>query len=129
MAINNYIKSLHGEPPEEHNAIKTFLLIIGAVFSGYTASQFPPEFLSLFATPFGQFIIFMILGLGYYSYKNLEFIIYDSILYVIMLQILLFISKEIYKNENGNKNGNRNGNENRNENENSIEKNNLNIQK
>ena len=111
MPLNNYIKSLQGGPPEEHHAFKTFLLIMGAVFAGYTASQFPPKFLLFFSTPLGQFITFMILGLGLYQTKNIEFVVYDSILYVILLQILQYISKEIYeeqkdkddKKENNNK--------------------------
>ena len=113
MPINTYIKSLSGGPPEEHNAFKTFLLIIGAVFAGYTASQFPPKFLLFFSTPLGQFSIFMILGLGLYQTKNIEFVVYDSILYVILLQILQYISKEIYeeqktKNDKDNKTENNN---------------------
>ena len=103
MPLNNYVKSLQGGPPEEHHAFKTFLLIIGAVFAGYTASQFPPQFLLFFATPLGQFITFMILGLGLYQTKNIEFVVYDSILYVIVLQMLQYISKEIYE-EQKNKN-------------------------
>jgi len=99
MPLNNYIKSLQGGPPEEHHAFKTFLLIVGAVFAGYTASQFPPKFLLFFSTPLGQFSIFMILGLGLYQTKNIEFVVYDSILYVILLQILQYISKEIYEEQ------------------------------
>ena len=96
MPLNNYIKSLQGGPPEEHHAFKTFLLIIGAVFAGYTASQFPPKFLLFFSTPLGQFITFMILGLGLYQTKNFEFVVYDSIVFVILLQMLQYISKEIF---------------------------------
>ena len=113
MPLNNYIKSLQGGPPEEHHAFKTFLLIMGAVFAGYTASQFPPKFLLFFSTPLGQFSIFMILGLGLYQTKNIEFVVYDSILYVILLQLLQYISKEIYeeqktKNDKDNKKENNN---------------------
>ncbi len=104
MPINTYIKSLSGGPPEEHNAFKTFLLIIGAVFAGYTASQFPPKFLLFFSTPLGQFSIFMILGLGLYQTKNIEFVVYDSIFYVILLQLLQYISKEIFDEQQKNKN-------------------------
>ena len=113
MPINNYIKSLKGGPPEEHHAFKTFLLIVGAVFAGYTASQFPPKFLIFFSTPLGQFVIFMILGLGLYQTKNIEFVVYDSILYVILLQMLQYISKEIYeeqKDEEDKNNNNQNNN-------------------
>ena len=112
MPLNNYVKSLQGGPPEEHHAIKTFFLIIGAVFAGYTASKFPPQFLLFFATPLGQFVTFMILGLGLYQTKNLEFVIYDSILYVILLQILQYISKEIYEEQSEGKDNNKQQNDN-----------------
>ena len=113
MQINKYIKSLQGGPPEEHHAFKTFLLIIGAVFAGYTASNFPPQFLLFFATPLGQFVTFMILGLGLYQTKNLEFVVYDSIIYVILLQILQYISKEIYKEQNKGEDDNKQKNDNK----------------
>jgi hypothetical protein len=136
MPINNYIDSLQGGPPGEHNAFKTFLLIIGAVFSGYTASQFPPQFLIFFSTPLGQFITFMILGLGLYQTKNIEFVVYDSILFVILLQMLLYISNEIYEEQNKGKNkGENNDNEDKDtdkkkhKNNNNNNNNNININK
>ena len=54
----------------------------------------------------------MILGLGLYQTKNLEFVIYDSILYVILLQILQYISKEIYEEQSEGKDNNKQQNDN-----------------
>ena len=81
--INEYLTSIKGGPPEQHHAISTFLLIIGAVFAGYTAVNFPPELLELCSHPLGQFIIFVVLGFGLYKNVNKMFIIYDSIIYYI----------------------------------------------
>ena len=57
----------------------------------------------------------MILGLGLYQTKNIEFVVYDSILYVILLQLLQYISKEIYeeqKNKDNKKENNKKENNN-----------------
>ncbi len=97
LYFKEYLTSIKGGPPEQHDAISTFLLIIGAVFAGYTAVNFPPELLELSSYPLGQFFIFMILGLGLYKKVNKIFIIYDSIIYVIILQLMLYLSKLYYK--------------------------------
>ena len=100
MFFKEYLTSLKGGPPEQHHALSTFLLIIGAVFAGYTAVNFPPEFLELFSHPLGQFIVFIILGFGLYKKVNKFFIIYDSIIYVIVLQLMLYLSKMYYNKNN-----------------------------
>ena len=60
---NGYFRSLLslGSKYPKHNVKAALQLVIGAVFAGYTATQFPPEFLKLFERPLAQFMIFFLL--------------------------------------------------------------------
>ena len=70
LYFKEYLTSIKGGPPKQHHAISTFLLIIGAVFAGYTAVNFPPELLELSSHPLGQFFIFMILGIARFDFSK-----------------------------------------------------------
>ena len=68
--FRQYLRSLSGGPPATHRFDSTFLLMVGSVFAGYTATAFPEKFLKNFEHPIVQFLIFYILGLSTSTSKD-----------------------------------------------------------
>ena len=108
--VRNYSRSFLGIGSKfpNHNIKASLQLVIGAVFAGYTATAFPPEFLKLFEHPVAQFFIFFLL---FNSMEHVPgfptiFVVVDAVLFTIMIQIVLRIVREMYKkkeNENNDK--------------------------
>lgn len=106
--VQNYSKSFLGLGSKfpNHNIKSSLQLVIGAVFAGYTATAFPPEFLKIFEHPLAQFFIFFLLfnSKQYSPGFPMIFVVIDSVLFTIMIQIVLRIVKNLYKkNEQKNK--------------------------
>ena len=106
--VQNYSKSFLGLGSKfpNHNIKSSLQLVIGAVFAGYTATAFPPEFLKIFEHPLAQFFIFFLLfnSNEYSPGFPMIFVVIDAVLFTIMIQIVLKIVKELYKkNEQKNK--------------------------
>jgi hypothetical protein len=78
------------------------LMIFTSFVGGYMISDFPRKFLDLFNHPFGQFIAFIAINIiARYQNKsfNMTYIIIESIISVILLQLFKFIVFSIYKNK------------------------------
>ena len=88
-----------------HNINLALQLVIGAVFAGYTATAFPPDFLKLFEHPIAQFFIFFLLFNTVERINGFPriFIIIDALMFTIFIQIAIRLIKEYYKNKDENK--------------------------
>ena len=75
------------------------VVLLSGFVGGYTVMNFPTEFLKLFSTPIGQFIALLtILYIYYKDDTDITFlnIVYESLLYVVVLQLLAVILNFIY---------------------------------
>jgi len=75
------------------------VVLLSGFVGGYTVMNFPTEFLKLFSTPLGQFIALLtILYIYYKDDTDVTFmnIVYESLLYVVVLQLLAVILNFIY---------------------------------
>ena len=91
--IVNYIIGKNG-----NGLNQGIIMILSSIVGGYMVSDFPKEFLNLFTTPIGQFIAFIIINLAFYMDKNVsfEYIILESLIYMIILQVMKFVINKIY---------------------------------
>lgn len=83
------------------NKIPTLILIMSAFAGGYTVSDYPKEFLNLFTTPIGQFLVFYsILYIVYIENPDVKFydLILESLIAVFIIQFVKLILFKIYKN-------------------------------
>lgn len=105
--FRQYANSLMGGPPASHRFDSTFLLMTGAVFAGYTATAFPPQFLEKFENPLVQFIVFYILGLSTSTSKDSIklLVIGDAFVTTLLLQLSIYLVNYYY-GVNGNENDN-----------------------
>lgn len=100
--LSRYAKSLSGGPPASHTVRQGALLILGAVFAGYTATAFPPQFLKLFEKPWMQYIVFLVLfSSNYWGESSLPkmYVFLDALLFTILLQMAIHFAKKAYKTE------------------------------
>jgi len=75
------------------------VVLLSGFVGGYTVMNFPTEFLKLFSTPIGQFIALLTIIYMYYKDDtDVTFldIVYESLLYVVILQLLSVILNFIY---------------------------------
>jgi len=94
-----YLESLGGGPPASHTVRQGAQLILGAVFAGYTATAFPPQFLKLFETPLMQLFIFFILFYqNYWNQKGFPkwYIVLDAVLFTAFLQGAIYLARKYY---------------------------------
>ena len=104
--LRQYFRSLSGGPPASHRFDSTFLLMVGSVFAGYTATAFPEQFLKKFEHPIIQFIIFYILALSTSTSKDSIKIlaIGDALLTTILFQSSVYLANKYYDNIEGHAN-------------------------
>jgi thiol-disulfide isomerase/thioredoxin len=103
--LSRYAKSLAGGPPASHTVRQGALLVLGAVFAGYTATAFPPQFLKLFEKPWMQYIIFLVLfSSNYWGESGLPklYVFLDALLFTVLLQVAIHFSKKAYQQEDSN---------------------------
>jgi len=96
--LRQYLRSLSGGPPSSHRFDSTFLLMVGSVFAGYTATAFPEKFLKKFEHPIIQFIIFYILALSTSTSKDSIKIlaIGDALLTTLIFQSAVYLANKYY---------------------------------
>lgn len=85
--------------PNKRNVINPLAFLFSAVIGGYTIMNYPQEFLKLFSTPIGRCIAFFpILYIYYKDEKDVSLldIVYECILYVIILELLGIILNFAY---------------------------------
>jgi len=87
--------------------LKLGLLVIFTSFAGgYMVSDFPKEFLNIFKHPIGQFFVFICINTMSYSFdesytmETMNWIIVESIISVIILQLIKYILYKIYGSSN-----------------------------
>lgn len=105
--ISNYFNSFLNVKSSypSHNINLALQLVIGAVFAGYTATAFPPDFLKLFEHPIAQFLIFFLLFNSIERVKGFPrtFIFIDALIFTIFIQIAIRLIKGYYKNKDENR--------------------------
>ena len=114
ISVPDYLNSISGGKPDSHRFDNTILLMVAAVFAGYTATALPADFLKLFESPIVQFIVFYIIGItsygggmppggkGFGPFKVFwagPYVFLDAILVVCIMQLAVFLLRKWYKED------------------------------
>ena len=105
---DNWVFSTFGaKEPNNHHIVNIIALVVGSVFAGYTATAFPEKFLKLFEFWPVQLAVFFVLSFSTLQSPitrgKIKFTIYDSILMLVLFNLILYILRMIYKKEESNK--------------------------
>jgi hypothetical protein len=93
-----WLRSLKSRAKTQNSFLfKDLLTTLGFVLSGYMISGFPKEFLDLFQSPVGQFIVFFIINYGLYAEdgnkRPMREIVMESFLDMFVLQLMFGLVK------------------------------------
>lgn len=107
-SYDNWVYSTFAaKEPNNHHIVNIIALVVGSVFAGYTATAFPKEFLKLFEFWPVQLAVFFVLSFSTLQYPitrgKLKFALYDSILMLVLFNLLWYTLCKIYKKEESKK--------------------------
>ncbi len=73
--------------------VESTTVIIAVLLGGSVATNLPPELLTLFKTPIGEFIAFFMIFIVMYRHSNVSLIdiIIESIYGVVVLQLIKYV--------------------------------------